>query len=432
MYPQTIETAVTGKKIIEWRKGKVKRSTALLCLTLTLIIVTPFLFVIYYSTFDQQQSLPEFFVGVEYAIANHSVEGCKALVDKVKNFTNFFVVDSLGITTDIDKLNEVCDYVYDTGLYFMVFFISPVAQQGDNFILRYNFYPHIWIIEAEKKYGEKFLGVYAMDEPGGNQLDQGDFRMILAEDIKTVDEAASSYVELLDFHINYYTYPEVYYCIRDGYTALTADYGLYWYDYKAGYDAILTEFGWNLSRPLHVALCRGAATMQNKEWGVIETWTYTNEPYLTTGEELYSDLKAAYHSGAKYAVIFNHPDTSYSKYGIMTEEHFEALQKFWSYMKSNPDRHGADKGKVAYVLPENFGFGFRSATDKVWGAEPEVFNETWGDWTTMELAEKVWNDVNLLVEKYGYNLDIVYSDPVFNGRLEQTYRQLFFWNQTIN
>ena len=79
---------------------------------------------IWTSSIDRQNSIPEFFVGVEYAIANHSVEDCKALVDRVKNFTNLFVIDSLGITLDRNNLNEVCDHVYNAGLYFIVFFIE--------------------------------------------------------------------------------------------------------------------------------------------------------------------------------------------------------------------------------------------------------------------------------------------------------------------
>ena len=47
----------------------------------------------------------------------------------------------------------------------------------------------------------------------------------------------------------------------------TADYALYWFTYQGGYDVILAEFGWNHSRPLNIALARGAATMQDKEWG---------------------------------------------------------------------------------------------------------------------------------------------------------------------
>ena len=96
-------------------REKLKRSTLLFCFILIAIIVSPLFLVIWNFDIDEQNSDPEFFVGVEYAIDNHSVEDCKALVDRVKNFTNLFVVDSVGITFDINNLNEVCDYVYDSG-----------------------------------------------------------------------------------------------------------------------------------------------------------------------------------------------------------------------------------------------------------------------------------------------------------------------------
>jgi hypothetical protein len=374
---------------------------------------------------DEQNSSPEFFVGVEYAIDNHSVEGCKALVDRVKNFTNFFVVDSLGITLDVNNLNEVCDYIYDSGLYFIVFFISlheeyegvPTEDgQHQTLIFRYNYYPHLWIAGAKEKYGDKFLGTYAMDEPGGNQLDGGSFQLV--KEAKDQTEAAEIYLEWLCDHIDYYTYARE--C--EGVTVLTSDYGLYWFDYKSGYDTILAEFAWNHSRPLHVALCRGAAKVQNRDWGVMVTWTYNDVPYIVSGNELYDDLILAYHNEAKYAVIFDHPDTEYSEYGILTEEHFDALERFWNYVNNNPDKHGIIKADVAYVLPENFGFGFRNSDDNIWGL--------WSA-NTDERTKKIWGDVNQLIDEYGFRFDVVYSDPEFNDDL-QHYDKLFFWNQTIN
>jgi len=140
----------------------------------------------------------------------------------------------------------------------------------------------------------------------------------------------------------------------------------------------------------------------------------------------------AYDNGAKYAVIFDHPNTEYSEYGILTEEHFDALEDFWNHVNDNPDKHGTIKEEVAYVLPENFGFGFRGADDKIWGAESDVFTEKLGQWSATELAEKVWSDVNQLIDEYGSSLDIVYSDPEFNADLPKLYDKLFFWNQTIN
>jgi hypothetical protein len=385
---------------------------------LIIIIVLPLFLVALNVGIDEQQSVPEFFVGVEYAIDNHSVEGCKALVDRVKNFTNLFVVDSIGITFDINNLNEVCDYVYDAGLYFYVFFISIHYQQEDgDLVFRYNYYPHMWIADAKEKYGDKFLGAYAMDEPGGNQLDAGSFQLVKKAENQT--EAAEIYLEWLYLHTSYYLYARE--C--EDITVLTSDYGLYWFDYKSGYDTILAEFAWNHSRPLHVALCRGAANVQNKEWGVMVTWTYNDVPYIVKGDELYEDLINAYHNGAKYAVIFDHPDTGYSEYGILTKEHFDALENFWNYVNNNPDKHGTIKAEVAYVLPENFGFGFRNPNDTIWGL--------WSG-NTDERTNKIWGDVNQLIDDYGFSLDIVYSDPEFNDELQRHYDKIFFWNETIN
>ena len=400
----------------------------LFVLTLIVIIVSPLFLVIWSHSNNGQSSEPEFFVGVEYAIDNYSVEGCKKLVDRVKNFTNFFVIDTVGITYDIYKLNETCNYIYDSGMYFMVFFLplheeyeaSLEYEQHNRLFLRYNYYPHLWIADAKEKYGDKFLGAYVMDEPGGHQLDNGTSQLV--DNAENQEEVADTYVKWLRAHLDYYIYSRE----HEGISILTSDYGLYWFDYKAGYDTILAEFAWNHSRPLHVGLCRGAATVQGMEWGAMITWTYIDrEPYLVSGPELYEDLVVAYHNGAKYAVVFDHPDTNYSEYGILAEKygHFTALEDFWNYVNSNPDKHGIPKADVVYVLPENFGFGFRDSGDKIWGL-----------WSadSDERTEKIWNDVNQLLDRYGYRLDIVYSDPEFDDCLQQNYDIIFFWNQTIS
>ena len=95
----------------------------------------------------------------------------------------------------------------------------------------------------------------------------------------------------------------------------TADYALYWFDYKAGYSAVFGEFVGNESRARHIALCRGAASTFDRDWGVIVTWKYNQPPYLENGADLYDDLSLAYSSGAKYAVIFSYPDTG--EYGTL-------------------------------------------------------------------------------------------------------------------
>ena len=339
----------------------------------------------------------EFFVGVEFAYSDN-VGDLKDLVDKVKNYTNLFVMGALEISFNQTALNEACDYVVDSGLHLIVFFTDST---------KYNYSIFNWMVEAKQKYGDKFLGVYRYDEPGGNQLDQSSSRLV--KNATSYADAAALYTKGLGIIIEYYSnYAPMF----------TADYGLYWFDYKAGYSAVFAEFGWNHSRPLHIALCRGAAKAYNKDWGAIVTWEYTDEPYIESDRELYDDMVLAYKTGAKYVVVFDYPKIG--QYGILTEDHFNALKDFWNYVHSNPQEHGVIQGEVAYVLPQDYGFGFRSAEDTIWGL--------WND----DLSPKVWADANTLINQYGSSLDIVYSDPEFMDAVKSRYDRLFFWNETIS
>ena len=198
----------------------------------------------------------------------------------------------------------------------------------------------------------------------------------------------------------------------------TADYGLYWFDYKAGYSAVFGEFVWNESRARHIGLCRGAASTFDRDWGVIVTWKYDQPPYLESGADMYDDLSLAYSSGAKYAIIFSYPDIG--EYGTLTEEHFEALQRFWNTLHSNPDSFGDEEAQVAYVVPADYGFGFRSATDTIWGL-----------FSADSVSAKIFGDVELLTGRYGAKFDILYDGADAESKFGD-YSEVFFWNQTIS
>jgi hypothetical protein len=351
-------------------------------------------------------STSKFFVGVEFAYGKSAgdveelVGDLKDMVDKVKDYTNLFVIGSLEISFNRTALDAACDYVVDSGLYLIVFFTD---------VDMYNYTTFDWMVDARQKYGNKFLGVYRYDEPGGNQLDLGP--SFLIEGGTNYTDVAANYTNVLNFIVGYYkNYSD---------RVFTADYGLYWFDYKAGYTAVFADFGFNLSRPLDIALCRGAATAYNKDWGAIITWEYTKEPYIESGEELYDDMILAYKTGAKYVVVFDYPKIG--QYGILTEDHFDALKDFWNYIHSNPQEHGVTEGKVAYVLPRDYGFGFRNPRDKIWGL-----------WNADDLSPKVWADANTLIAQYGSLLDIVYSDPEVMDAVKSRYDRLFFWNETIS
>ena len=149
-----------------------------------------------------------------------------------------------------------------------------------------------------------------------------------------------------------------------GSSLFTSDYGLYWFDYELGYDTVFAQFGWNNSRPLQIALLRGAAEAQNKNWGAIITWTYNQTPYLESGPQMYNDMVLAYDSGATYIAVYDSSQNYTST--TLTQDDFNALKKFWNYVQQNPDKHGSLKADTAVVLPQDYGFGFRSPDDSVW------------------------------------------------------------------
>jgi hypothetical protein len=342
----------------------------------------------------------DFFVGVEFAYSDN-VGDLKALVDKVKDYTNLFVIGSIEITFNQTALDEASDYIVGSGLHLIVLFTD---------MNKYNYTIFNWMVDAKQKYGNMFLGVYRYDEPGGNQLDLGP--SLLIENGTDYADVAANYTNGLGLLVNYY--------MNYSGRVFTADYGLYWFDYKAGYTAVFAEFGWSHNRPLHIALCRGAAEAYNKDWGAIITWESTDSPYIEGGEELYEDMVLAYKTGAKYVVVFDYPKIG--QYGILSDErgHFDAMKDFWTYIHNDPQEHGVIQGEAAYVLPQDYGFGFRSPTDRIWGL-----------WSADNLSEKVWNDANTLVDRYGAQLNIVYDDPAVMNAVESHYDKLFFWNQTV-
>jgi hypothetical protein len=348
------------------------------------------------NLFSQQTSRTMFYVGVDYAYGDQ-VSEVEALVDKVKNYTNLFVISSVNLSSNLTALDEACYYIFNAKLNFIVSF---------RFVYNDTFFD--WILNAKLKYGDKFLGIYQFDEPGGKQLDRG--VSMLDKNSTSYARVTKNYVGNLTGIANFYLHyaPEVF----------TSDYGLYWFDYKSNYSTIFAEFVGNESRQRIIALDRGAAEAFNKEWGVIVTWKYNQFPYLESGDELYSDLSLAYSSGAKYAVVFSHPNIT--SYGTLTEDHFEALEKFWNTMHSNPESFGSNKPQVAYVVPKDYGFGFRNPSDNIWGLFPAD-----------TLSAKIFNDVEKLTDKHDSHLDVLYDEPEVITSLLKNYSEVFYWNQTF-
>lgn len=343
--------------------------------------------------------MPEFFVGVEVAYANSTASDVKAMVDKVKDYTNLVVIGAPEISLNESALNETCDYVSGVGLNFIVLFTERPLYIYDTFA---------WMTEAKQKYGERFLGVYRYDEPGGNQIDQG--KEMVFPKATSYSNATAQYTSILGgIIIDYY---------RNYGPVFTADYALQWFDYECNYSAVFSEFVYNNTREIAVAECRGGATNFGGDWGAMITWKYDSPPYIEPGAELYTDMVNAYKNGARYVVVFDVPKLG--TYGILQEEHFDALKQFWSYVQDNPQDFGSQKATTAYVLPRDYGFGFRRPDDSIWGLFPPD-----------TLSPKVWNDTNTLVKQYGFGLDIIYDEPGVVDAARNRYDRLFFWNETL-
>ena len=300
-------------------------------------------------------------------------------------------------------------------------------------------------------YGDKFLGAYYDDEPGGIPLDWNWTKQFAENRLSFGPNGTANPLSLTPIYDKIQlanrtgTSPQDYLIEAQWFnqllernrghndlkkyniTSFTSDYALFWFDYLGGYDTLFAQLGWNqthsvpgypsVNQQTSIALLRGAATMQNKDWGAIITWKYTQPPYLDTGTNIYNQMLTAYNCGAKYITIFDYPyNLTDNPYGVMTDEHFQALQQFWSQIaKQEPNSVHAE---AALVLPYDYGFGMRSQADKIWGF-----------WGPDDKSPIIWDATQTLLSKYGSRLDIIYDDPMFP--IQGNYSKVYYWNQTI-
>jgi len=504
-----------------------KRKVLLSASILLIVLIVSVTLIVYFPLTATSTSEP-FYVGVTFGGDNAA--DARQLIDKVKSYTNLFILQSGSLQRNITAIDEIGNYTIESGLHFAVYLGVDEAFQSAE-----------WLNAAKQRWGEWFVGVYYNDEPGGKMLDSyiqlskyddelqitklgpggievtsngtritywadgkvdmtvfdnpepdynngtlyvtnengttpiynvprpvdGDFvhfengtiihwqplqktietsyypngtitilelelpkttlytsqngseriaqvepysSVLNRSPIKNHDQAADLFITRTKNTMTWLKNQSI--------PIFTADYALYWWDYQSGYDIVLAELGWNNTATQEIGLVRGAANLHNKNWGTIITWTYTLQPYLTSGDEMYEQMRLSYESGAKYVIIFNYAQDMTGPYGTLQDQHFFALEKFWNEIVQNPNiTHGNIKAQTALVLPNNYGWGMRRPNDIIWGL-----------WNADNTSQQIWTNLQNKLEQYGIELDIIYDDPKYLAT--EKYNQIYYWNQT--
>lgn len=299
------------------------------------------------------------YVGIDLGYGDE--EAVYRIADAVEGYVNLIVLGSLNLTTDTAKLSRVCDFLYQRDFSFIVFVAFTVIAHQPPY-LPPNGPRAQFFLEGKERWGNKLLGAYTFDEAGGKYID------LIAKtefpNLTNNSEAAETFIThtgyFLSSYSDYYGSPNL--------SRYTSDYALYWYDYLAGYDVVLGEFVGNQSRQLAVALYRGAAKSLGKDWGTIITWKYDQPPFVEGPLQLFHDMVLAYKNGAKYIIVFNSPgnNSATTEYGILTCAHLNVMKAFWFYTQFCPPNEEFP-AETAYVLPSDYGYGFRGPADRKWG-----------------------------------------------------------------
>ncbi len=478
-----------------------------------------------------------FYVGVTFGGDNST--DAKLLIDRVKDYTNLFVVDSGPLQYNITELENTCDYAVKSGLDIIVYFGSYETLRNTTIA---------FIDTAKERWGNHFLGIYYGDEPSGKALENRlDLQNVPNLGNVTKDQLGIEISQTVgsSWNIKYFSYsgeidincydppnsnmttyypngtvtlsksyaddnarneyliylpngttlkqesspptnnnyivdqngttilqqthipwPTLTYSIvedkgnisqfepylqlwnsrpfqtiddlstvaksyvktqqettdwianQSNVKLFTSDYVLPWWDYQIGYDTVFAELGWNNTVSQEIGLVRGAANLQNKSWGTIITWKYTQPPYLTSGDEMYEQMLTSYECGAKYVVVFNYADGMDGPYGTLQDQHFQALQRFWNEVVQNSSVfHGGIKAEAVLVLPKDYGWGMRNPNDTIWSL-----------WNANSTSKQIWTHLQSKLAQYGSRIDIVYDDPAYP--VVGKYSQIYYWNQT--
>jgi hypothetical protein len=418
---------------------------------IVILAISALAFDVFYINHDQAQSKPMPYVGV--AFGGNTTQEAKLLIDKISGYTNLFILDSgrNPISRNQSSVEEICSYAVSKGL-------SVIVNLGIDDVLESNEKTWFWDqpLNSTKQrwtdmWGDKFLGVYYNDEPAGIQLD-GNWSAwyehwapllsqmgtntstpyyVIVQDLQKIYSnmlnAMSNDTKPLDYDLEEKFFvddvlkldPGLRALNANGITAYTSDYSLYWFDYLGGYNTLFAELGSNNSVSEEIAQVKGAARLENKDWGTMITWKYNQTPYLDSGDQIYNQMLTSYEAGAKYITVFDYPYDQGNEYGTMTNDQFNAMQRFWNDVTQKKFTD-LSSPEAVLVLPKNFGWGMRQPNDTIWGF-----------WTSDYRTQQTATITSKLLVQYGARLDIVYDDAAYPVT-KIGYKSIYYWNSTVS
>ena len=418
---------------------------------IVILAISALAFDIFYINHDQAQSKSIPYVGV--AFGGNTTQEAKLLIDKISGYTNLFILDSgrNPISRNQSSVEEICSYAVSKGL-------SVIVNLGIDDVLETNEKTWFWdqSLNSTKQrwtdmWGNKFLGVYYNDEPAGIQLDGNWSKWyehwapllsqmgtntstpyyVIVQDLQKIYSnmlnAMSNDTKPLDYDLEEKFFvddvlkldPGLRALNANGITAYTSDYSLYWFDYLGGYNTLFAELGSNNSVTEEIAQVKGAARLENKDWGTMITWKYNQTPYLDSGDQIYNQMLTSYEAGAKYITVFDYPYDQGNEYGTMTNDQFSAMQRFWNDVTQKKFTD-LSSPEAVLVLPKNFGWGMRQPNDTIWGF-----------WTSDYRTQQTATITSKLLVQYGARLDIVYDDAAYPVT-KIGYKSIYYWNSTIS
>ena len=175
-------------------------------------------------TIQSIETATSLYFGVDIAFEN--LDETIRIVDEVSSYTNLFIIGCYGQlipsndsypTYNETRLSYISEYVYEKGLNLMVYSDDPRFPSTE------------WLDNATANFGDKFLGIYYYDEPGGKQLDQANHPAFYYA--KNFSDAADKYVNTVNWWLRSGLFSIGRYLgDRTQIQLFTSDYGLYWFD----------------------------------------------------------------------------------------------------------------------------------------------------------------------------------------------------------